>query len=82
MKFSISAFSSRYDLEKAIKSIIGTDIQKNKDEGHTIEGKRKEFKKFQLDDNCSIFGVRVVITDEPTEKILKEKTGKELYKTK
>ncbi len=74
MEFIAKNYKSRADLESVISAEVGTNIQKNIAEGHTIQGTRKELKLLHLDDTCSIFGVQCVIN------VAKEKTINKLKK--
>ena len=75
VKFEISKYATRPDLELSIRSVVGNDIEMNRDAGHTIEGTRAELEKFNLSDTSRIFGVQVVIT-EPSKKTRKIVEGK------
>lgn len=77
MEFKITDFTSREDLEAMIKSQVGADIRLNNDAGHTISGKRNDFKKFGLDDTCAIYGCKIIITDLSLKDILAEKIKKQ-----
>ena len=59
-------FNNRKELERYISAEVGTDIKKNIDAGHTIQGKREELKRLRLNDTSTIYGIKCVITDTPT----------------
>ena len=69
-------FDSRQDLENSLNAQIGTDIKANREAGHQIVGTRAELKKLYLSDTSMVYGVRCLITDKPTDKIIKEETLK------
>ena len=71
-----SDFSNRQDIESYIKGTIGTDIIKNREIGHTIQGTRAELKRLYLDDRKTVFGFRVEITDITTKSLLEAKSKK------
>lgn len=66
-------FKKRKDLEKYIRAEFGGSSNKNRENGYTIQGTRKEVKRLLLDDTRSVFGVRIEITDHPTKQKVKIK---------
>lgn len=75
-EFLAKDFANRNELEAIIRVEVGDDIERNKDEGHTIRGTRAELKKLHLTDLTTVFGIKCVITDKPTTKISEEKKPK------
>lgn len=73
MIFYAKDYASREDIQKMVIASVGTDIEANRQSGHTIEGKREELRRLSLDDLTSIYGVRGVISDDPTNKKVKTK---------
>ena len=75
MKFLAKEYKFRADLESVILSMVGGNIEKNRDANpaHSIEGTRAELERLQLDDRTSIYGIHCVITDDTTEKRVKAK---------
>ena len=72
-QFLAKDYGNRQDLESGIKVEVGTNIESNRTEGHTIEGTREELKKLYLTDLTAVFGIKCVITDNPTSQILADK---------
>mgnify|MGYP001573284242 CR=1 FL=1 len=70
---SVIDFNSRQDLENYISAEYGRDAEMNKIKDILIKGKRAELEKLQLDDTNTIWGLRVVITDFPTQTKVKNK---------
>ena len=60
MKILARNFNKRADLER---EVVGKDIAQD-----TIEGTRQELARFCLSDKSTIHGIKVVITDTPTQK--------------
>ena len=62
-------FETRENLESVIRSEMGDDTARNREAGHSIAGTREELKVLRLDDRTHIFGVKCVISDQPTKNI-------------
>lgn len=64
MKILAQDYKFRSDLEHYVRNTIGLtpDIK----DDHTIEGTRDELAKLKLSDKTIFWGIRCVITDEPT----------------
>lgn len=73
MIFKPQDYASRNDLERAIRAEVGDDLVANRKDGHIIEGKKEDLKRKHLSGSASIFGCRVVVTDQPFDKELKSK---------
>lgn len=67
MEILAKNFSRRSDLEKHITSELGNDIVKNREAEHIIKGTRARLKRLHLSDRTTIWGVKCLITDKPTE---------------
>jgi len=78
--FKAKEYLNRNDLEKAIKSDIGINTEKNEMNGHLVEGTRAELKKLFLTDESSLWGIKCKITDTPTTKIINDKYKSKLKK--
>ena len=65
----------RSDLEAVIRAKLGDDLATNR-VSHQIRGTRAELQNLSLDDTVTVFGVPCVITDLPTEDIVKAKKPK------
>lgn len=74
--FYAKDFSSRQDLEKYISAETGTDNKANRDNLHEIRGTRKQLVKLFLDDLKNVWGVKIVITNTPTRKLIEEKNAR------
>ena len=72
MIFLANEYSTRDNLEAVIRAEVGDDIAKNREMEHTITGTREELKELLLDDRTTVFGVKCVITDEPTKNLRKK----------
>lgn len=65
-------FKFRQDLEIEVRSSVGLLTPEEK-AGLVIEGKRNELERLQLTDKCVFWGIRCVITDNPTVTRKKDK---------
>ena len=65
MEIQAKKFKNRADLETAIKNLIGNDAMPKPE--HVIKGKRSELEDLHLTDRSSVFGIKCVITDTPSE---------------
>lgn len=68
-------FQNREDLDKFVTAELGSDESSNRAQGHQIIGTKEELKKLQLDDSCTVFGVRVSNSDlgNSTKKTIENK---------
>lgn len=70
-KIIAKEFSKRNDIEAFIRAEFGTNMIEN--EVHVIEGTRAELKILHLSDTSRIYGIKCVITDTSTKKLLADK---------
>ena len=73
MELLAKNYKLRSDLESVVLAECGSDIDKNREVGHTIKGTAEELKALYLSDLTTIFGVRCICTDESTVKLVEEK---------
>ena len=73
MIFLANEYSTRDNLEAVIRAEVGDDIAANRVAGHSVTGTREELKTLQLDDRTTIYGVKCVISDQPTRDLAKKK---------
>ena len=71
--FNLKDYISRQDLESHVNALLGQNIKENREAGHQIVGTKSELKQFQLSDTCVVFGVKVVSSEETSEKYKKIK---------
>mgnify|MGYP001570683225 FL=1 len=75
--FNLQNYATRANLEAHITATLGQNLDENSKGGHEIRGTKEEMKRFQLDDNTTVFGIKVVSIDYPTEgKLKKDLEGK------
>jgi hypothetical protein len=65
MKILAKKFKFRVDLENEVRNKLGLTTNEKPD--HTIEGTREELHRLQLSDRSIFWGIKCVITDDPTE---------------
>ena len=58
--FQANQYQSRQDLEASILSEAGSDVTKNPEALHQIQGTDEELKKLSLSITSTVFGVKVV----------------------
>lgn len=84
IQIKVSDFSTRAELDTYIKREHGTNITENRKSDIEIVGKREDFKHLMLSDTARVFGIKCVITDEPTKfgKLIVNKTLRQHGQTK
>jgi len=73
IEFLSKDYSTREELNMVISAEVGRDIKVNRNAGHTIKGTRKNLKRLYLDDTSTVWGCKVVITDNTTKKLIEKR---------
>jgi len=62
-------YNKRQELEDFVRINFGNDIKENRDADLKIKGTRAQLARLQLDDRTTVWGIKCVITDVPTDKL-------------
>lgn len=65
--FQAKDYDTREKLDMAVTSVVGTDIRANREVGHEIKGNDLELEILNIKDTGSVFGVKIVNTENPSK---------------